>query len=125
MKRFLLSLAFAVLACGAAAQTKDVTSRTILSAATTVAAGTSVAGQGAPKTYQASGTTTAGSGSATVLVQCSNNDTNWDTLGTITLTLSTTTSSNSFLSSDRCLRLRGNVTAISGTGASVTLTLGY
>lgn len=93
----------------------------ILTAATTVAAGGAVPGVGRSKTFQANGTTTAGAGAATIQVQGSNNKTNWDTLGTISLTLSTTSSSDSFNSLDRYLWLRGNVTAISGTGASVNL----
>jgi hypothetical protein len=57
-------------------------------------------------------------------VQGSHNGTNWDTLGTISLTLATTTSSDSFTSSDSYAKLRGNVTAISGTGAEVSLIAG-
>jgi hypothetical protein len=98
---------------------------TLLSAATTVAAGAGVRMASADKTFQASGTTTAGAGSATILVQGSNDDTNYDTIGTITLTLATTTGSDSFKSADRYKYVRGNVTAISGTGAAVSLTAGY
>lgn len=116
--RFLF-LAFLFAAGAASAQT------TMLSAVTGTGAGSSVlpAYQGT-KTFQAAGTTSAGSGSVTVAVQCSLDGTNWDTLGSITLTLATTTSSNSFASNDRCRLVRGNVTAISGTGASVSLYLG-
>ena len=77
------------------------------------------------KTYQASGTTTAGAGAATILVQGSNDGTNWDTIGTLSLTLATTTSSDSFTSNDRYAFVRGNVSAISGTGASVLLSMGF
>jgi hypothetical protein len=97
----------------------------LLTAATTAAAGSAVPGVSGVKTYQANGTTTAGAGSATIKVQGSNNGANWDDIGTITLTLSTTTSSDSFASDDRYAELRGNVTAISGTGASVNLVMGY
>jgi hypothetical protein len=128
MKRYILStlatLAMAAVTV-ASAQVRQIASYTLLSAATATGAGPTAQGLAYPKTYQASGTTSSGSGSATVAVQCSNDGTNWDTLGTITLTLSTTTSSNSFASDDRCFRLRGNVTAISGTGAAVTLTMGF
>lgn len=99
--------------------------RVLLSAATTVAAGASAGGISGYKTYQADGTTSAGAGAATILVQGSNNGTNWDTIGTITLTLATTTSSDSFTSSDRYALIRGNVSAISGTDASVNLVVGY
>jgi hypothetical protein len=98
----------------------------LLTSATTAAAGAATRSVSATKTYQANGVTTSGAGSATIAVQGSNDDgTSWDTIGTITLTLSTTSSSDSFASDDRYTWLRGNVTAISGTGASVDLTMGY
>jgi hypothetical protein len=92
--------------------------------ATTVAAGSAVEGWTGAKTFQAHGTTSSGAGAATIQVQGSHNGTNWDTLGTISLTLATTTSSDSFTSSDSYAKLRGNVTAISGTGAEVSLIAG-
>lgn len=92
--------------------------------ATTVAAGTAQDGWTGSKTFQAFGTTSAGAGAATIQVQGSHDGTNWDLLGTITLTLATTTSSDSFTSSDSYSKLRGNVTAISGTGAEVSLIAG-
>lgn len=98
----------------------------LLSAATTAAAGTPMVNQNGQKTYQASGTTSAGAGSATIVVQGSNdNGASWDTIGTITLTLGTTRTSDSFTSADRYAAVRGNVTAISGTDASVNLIMGY
>lgn len=75
-------------------------------------------------TFQASGTTSSGSGAATVKVQVSNNRHDWIDLGTITLTLSTTSSSDGFASDASWAYVRGNVTAISGTGASVNLYMG-
>lgn len=97
----------------------------LLSAAITVAAGTAKGGVASRKTYQANGTTTNGAGAATIQVQGSNDGTSWDTIGTISLTLSTTNASDSFSSDDRYAVVRGNVTAISGTGASVNLTMGH
>jgi hypothetical protein len=99
----------------------------MLSGATTVAAGAAVNGISGMKTYQAGGTTSAGAGAATIVVQGSNDDAqeNWDDIGTISLTLGTTTTSDSFWSDDRYCVLRGNVTAISGTGASVNLMMGF
>lgn len=126
MKRTLAFVLVALLALtGAIAQVRQIASYTLLSGATATGAGSTAQGVAYDKTYQASGTTSSGSGSATVAVQCSNDGANWDTLGTITLTLSTTASSNSFKSTDRCYRLRGNVTAISGTGAAVSLYMGF
>lgn len=100
-------------------------SQTLLKAATATGAGVAAAGVRGVKSYQANGTTTAGAGAATIQVQGSNNGANWDTIGTISLTLATTTSSDGFVSDDRYAHLRGNVTAISGTGASVNLTMGF
>lgn len=98
--------------------------QTLLSGATGTGAGTAQALNKNSKQFQAVGTTTAGAGSVTVAVQCSLDGTNYDTIGTITLTLSTTPSSNSFTSNDRCNQHRANVTAISGTGASVSVYAG-
>lgn len=97
----------------------------LLKARTTTGAGTSQIGVAARKTYQADGTTTNGAGAATIYVQGSNDNTNWDTIGTITLTLATTTSSDSLASDDRYAFVRGNVNSISGTGAVVNLSMGH
>jgi hypothetical protein len=122
-------LAFSTLA-GAASLLGDQTApatRTIslLSAATGTGAGTGKPNAAITKTYQASGTTASGSGAATILVQGSNDDANWDTIGTITLTLGVSSTSGSFVSADRYLYVRGNVSSISGTGASVNASAGY
>jgi hypothetical protein len=101
------------------------TVRPLLAAATTTGAGTAWQGPSGEKTYQASGTTSAGAGAATILIQGSNDGSNWDLIGTHSLTLATTTSSDSFLSNDRYKFVRANVTAISGTGAVVSETMGY
>jgi hypothetical protein len=99
--------------------------QTMLSGATATGAGAASTMNKNAKTFQAAGTTASGTGSATVAIECTVNGSNWDVLGTITLTLSTTTSSNSFTSNDRCNQHRANVTAISGTGASVSVSAGY
>ena len=57
---------------------------------------------------------------ATVLVQVSNDAINWMTLGTITLS-GTTLTSDGFTAEAPWAYVRGNVTAISGTGATITL----
>lgn len=122
MKRTLLRLA-ALTLCAAAGLASAQSS--MLSAATGTGAGSAVTPtyQGV-KTFQAVGSTSAGAGSVSVAVQCSVDGTNWVTLGTITLTLSSTASSDAFTSNDRCRQVRGNVTAISGTGAAVSLFMG-
>lgn len=76
------------------------------------------------RVFQAVGTTTAGAGAATVLVQGSLDDTNWLTLGTISLTLGTTATSDGFATDAPWTYIRGNCSAISGTGATVTLFVG-
>lgn len=82
-------------------------------------------------TFQAYGATSAGAGSATLIVQVSDlsspatgTDVDWLTLGTITLTLGTTRVSDGFASSARWRHVRGKVTAISGTDATVSLMMG-
>jgi hypothetical protein len=100
---------------------KHAQTATLLSAVTSTGAGSGVQNSATTKTYQARGTTSAGAGSATIAIQGSNDGgTSWDTIGTITLTLATTSSSDSFASDDRYAIVRGNVTALSGTGATVS-----
>jgi hypothetical protein len=78
-----------------------------------------------PKTFQAWGSTTAGTGTAVITVDCSNNGgQSWDTLGTVTLVLGTATTSNSFQSQDRCVQISGNVSTLTGT-STVYLLMGY
>ena len=77
----------------------------------------------AAKTFQANGRVSTSTGAATVVVQVSNNNSDWITLGTITLTLGTSSTSDGFASLAPWAYVRGNVTAISGTNATVTLTM--
>lgn len=97
---------------------------TLLSAKTGTGTGDSTTGRAGSKTYHASGTTSAGSGAATVKVEGSMNGTSWDLIGTIGLTLGTTATSDGFSSNDRYAVVRGNLSAISGTNAVVTLVMG-
>ncbi|TXG77634.1 hypothetical protein E6Q11_02575 [Candidatus Dojkabacteria bacterium] len=96
---------------------------TLLSAVTGTGAG-SAAGkaQNGMKTFQATVTGT-GAVTATVLVEVSNNNVDFITLGTITLS-GTTSSTDGFASEAPWAWYRGNVSAISGTGAAVTLIAG-
>lgn len=77
------------------------------------------------RTFQASGTTSAGAGASVILVQVSNNNSDWITLGTITLTLGTSSTSDGFASNAPWPYVRGNVSSISGTNAAVTLTMAW
>ncbi len=99
---------------------------TLLSAVTATGAGVSAQPKGTKRTFQAVGATSGGTGTATVRVEVSNTGiTNeWLTLGTMTLALSTTAATDGFASDAVWPFVRGNVTAISGTGAAVTLTMG-
>lgn len=63
-----------------------------------------------------------GAVSATVLVEVSNNNRHWITLATITLS-GTSSASDGLVSDEVWQYVRGNVTAISGTAATVTLTM--
>lgn len=73
------------------------------------------------RTFQAFGNTTSGAGSATVLVEASNDNTNWITIATITLTLGTAVTTDGASSIAAWKYIRGRVSAISGTGAKVSL----
>lgn len=97
----------------------------LLTAATATGAGDSYTPWGKDFTIQASGATSAGAGAATIVIQVSN-DTSlaWQTMGTITLTLSTTASVDSFGSALPWKFVRANITAISGTDATVTVAMG-
>lgn len=91
----------------------------LLAARTTTGAGDTCEIDAGPKTIQGvvNGT---GAVTATVEIDGSNNGTNWDLLGTLSLS-GTTTASDSFSSMDRYRFLRADITAISGTGAAVTV----
>src|SRR5574341_2342191 len=96
---------------------------TLLSGVTTIstgaAGGPALAGK---KTFQA---VVAGTGavSATVKVQGSNDGDNWVDIATITLA-GTTSAKDGFAADAPWAYYRGDVTAISGTGAAVTLNVG-
>ena len=77
------------------------------------------------KTYQVTGSTGTGTGTAVVTIQGSNDSTNWDIIGTVTLTLSTTQSSGSFSSTDRYLLIRPNASTLTGTTATWTATMAF
>lgn len=97
----------------------------LLTAATAVSAGASLDIRGKAKlAIQAIGSTSAGSGAATILAQVSNNGVNWLTAGTITLALTTGGVTDGLVIDAPWSYIRANVTAISGTGASVSVLLG-
>jgi hypothetical protein len=95
----------------------------LLNAVTATGAGTSVQRSGYA-TYHATGATTSGIGAATIVIEVSNDGSNWLTKETINLTLSTTPASAGYEMDAPWTYVRGNVTSISGTGASVSLYMG-
>lgn len=95
---------------------------TLLNAVTVTGAGNPIQAWNSRRTFQATVTGT-GSVSATVKVQVSNDGTNYLDLGVITLG-GTTSASDGFASDAPWLYTRGNVTAISGTNAAVSLSMG-
>jgi hypothetical protein len=80
------------------------------------------------RTFQATGATGSGAGAATVTIEVSDVDVptanDWIVLGTITLTLGTTSTTDGFASTAAWRKTRANVTAISGTGATVHVWMG-
>ena len=103
---------------------KKISTVALLAAATGTGAGSAHEPWNHKRTFQADGTTSAGAGAATILIQVSNDNSNWITMGTITLTLATTSSSDGFTSDAPWRYVRANVSAISGTDASVNVRMG-
>ena len=96
----------------------------ILSAATATGAGGAIYKTSPKTTFQA---TVAGTGAvtATVKIESSNNAVSWCSTALGTITLSGTTTSTDGLATDAPWKyVRANVTAISGTGAAVTVLMG-
>lgn len=81
-------------------------------------------GQMTKMTFQAIGVVSASTGAVSIAVQVSNDNINFITLGTITLSLTTSESSDGFAADAAWAFVRGNVTSISGTGAAVSLLMG-
>jgi hypothetical protein len=91
----------------------------VMTAATTTGAQSVFRPSKAKMNFQASGETSAGAGAAAIVLQGSLDGTNWEDIGTVTLTLATTTSSDSFAIDNPWDQVRVNVSSISGTDASV------
>lgn len=83
------------------------------------------------RTFQAQGSTGSGTGAATIIIQVSNlpspatgTDVDWITLATITLTLGTTKTTDGFATDAPWRHARAKLSAISGTGATVSAWMG-
>lgn len=117
----LVMSSFVVNAQSSAGKVKTVT---LLSAVTTTGVSAAVQPLGVERTMQATGTTSSGTGAATVLVEVSNDCVNYFTHDTLSLTLGTTATSDTYETDTAYKCIRANVSAISGTGAAVTVTFG-
>lgn len=96
----------------------------LLNNTTDTGVGPSVSKNAPKAAIQATGATTAGTGSATLVVEVSNDGANWLPHDTLTLTLSTVVATAGIEMDAPWAYVRGNVTAISGTGAAVSLIMG-
>lgn len=95
---------------------------TVMKSATTTATGVWCDKASPLSTVQAFGTTSSGAGAATIAIDATNNQSgSYVTLGTISLTLSTSASTDGFVVEAPWKYIRARVTAISGTGAAVTV----
>lgn len=105
------------------------TKRILCSGVTAVGAQTSIAVSNQPpqskKIFVLSGLVTSATGSAAVKIQGSLDDSRWVDLGSVTLSLGTVEVADKVENEYPYKHLRANVTAISGTGASVTVEVGY
>lgn len=96
----------------------------ILSGATATGAGEVHDPVGAKMAFQAIGVTSSGAGASDVLIEASLDGSNWVTLATISLTLSTTATSDGFVADAPWAFIRANVNSISGTGATIDVWMG-
>jgi hypothetical protein len=104
---------------------REATSYAVITDSTVTVTSTEVVLGSDSKTFQAKGSTTAGAGAATIVIEATNDITwPWLTLGTLTLTLGTvaTTDGLAVLASWKYVRAR--LSAISGTGAKVSVAVG-
>ena len=110
-------------------------SHTLLDAVTTTQASARHHINGPKATFSANGETSAGAGAATIIVEVSLVATpstdvsgdglaDWITAGTITLTLATTMASDGFALDAPWRWARARLSAISGTGAAVSVLMG-
>lgn len=109
--------------------TSAITTKTLLDGVTATGAGGPAEfskKEGPEAVFQCIANGTSGAFSATVNVEVSNDNTNWETAITFSMSGTATTADTA---GDNIAApwkyIRGNVTAISGTGANVTLTTGY
>lgn len=94
----------------------------MLNAATTTSTSESFDFWGDSRGFTAIGSTSSGAGAAVVVIEVSPDNSNWQTLGTISLTLSTTAALDGFRTLAGVWKYtRARITSISGTNAAVTV----
>lgn len=127
--KFLIGLLFVFSTTAFGADQVPVKVATLINAATTTGAGSSVMPAPVDKTFVACGAVSNSTGASVIKIQVSNAATpgtlDWIDLGSITLSLTTSQSCDGFASSSRWKWYRGNVSSISGTGAAVSALMGY
>lgn len=99
----------------------------ILSGATATGAGSAFDNPQANKTYQAYGSLAAGTGTAAISIEGSNDSTHWDTVATTTLSLTSATLAVSagMTTTDRYAYSRANITSLSGSTPTISVTRSY
>lgn len=109
------------------AATGDIVVRTLLDSVTATATSSSIELKGAKKTFQLIGATSTGTGTAAAEIQVSNDDSNWITLDTLSITTSATAAETEtdYYSLDAPWKYtRGVLNVITGTGATISLVSG-
>lgn len=96
--------------------------QTLLDGATTVSAGPSISGAYVAKFSAQAFVVGTGAVSATVIIEGTNNDVDWVTIATLNLT-GTTRATDGGVAETLWSKIRGRVSAISGTGAAVTVSI--
>ena len=73
------------------------------------------------RSFQAKGTVASSTGASVILIEVSDDGTNYITLGTITLVLGTSATSDGFACANSWEYYRANISSISGSTATVTV----
>ena len=99
----------------------------ILSGASATGAGSAYDNPPGDKTYQAYGSLAAGTGTAAISIEGSNDGTHWDTVTTTTLSLTSATLAVSagMTATDRYAYSRANITSLSGSTPTISVTRSY
>ena len=120
------AIVYWLIACVCMLSFADVRGITLLDGATATGTSTlTINDAPADKSCQASASTSSGTGSAVVDIEGSNDNSNWITLGTITLSPTTSGVTDGFAINAIWRNIRANLSTVSGTGSSVTVNCAY